>query len=157
MELLTLPLTHQQEILPEYEDVMGHTNVMWYTYMFDQATFSFFEKFGIDQNYFEQSSNGSFAVEHHIRYLAELQTGDNVSIFSRVLGRRNKTIHFMHFMRRDRDGQLAATNESVSLHIDLKQRRSTSLPPEITGVLDQIIEQHNQLEWEAPVCGVMKA
>ena len=50
-EIIKLPLTHQQEILPEYEDMMGHMNVMYYTYLFDRATYGLFGMFGFGVEY----------------------------------------------------------------------------------------------------------
>jgi acyl-CoA thioester hydrolase len=157
MDTSKLPVTYAQTIPSEYEDEMGHMNVTWYGYLFDKATYGLFELWKFGLVYHTQSGNGSFALEQHIRYYNEVHIGENVTLRSRLLGRRQKTYHFMHFMIRDRDGELAATSEMVGVHVDLNTRRSSPLPPEISDVFDAILNEHNKLDWDAPVCGAMKA
>ncbi len=155
MDLTKLPLTVQATIPEEYLDLLGHMNVMWYTHLFDEATFNFYETFGFGRDYHQNTGNGSFALEQHTRYLNEVRLGEQISIRTRMLGRSEKRFHFIHFMVKDAAGKLAATTEIVGVHIDLSVRRSSPLPPEIAGPLDDLIAQHSGLGWEAPVCGVM--
>jgi acyl-CoA thioester hydrolase len=98
---------------------------------------------------------GSFALESHIRYLAEVKLGEAVTVRSRVLARSAKTIHFMHFMTKDQTGTLAATIEVLGAHADLTQRKVTSFPPEVVMRLDPLLSAHQGLAWQAPVCGVI--
>ena len=157
MDLSSLAITYQKIIPKEYIDVMGHMNVMYYTHLFDEATDAFFNNFGLSEHYCRQNNNGYFALEAHVRYLAEARLGQGVSIHTRLLGYSKKTVHFMHFMRRDHDDQLAATVEYVGIHTDLQTRRSAPFLPEIVAQLEPIWQAHSQLDWEAPVCGVMSA
>jgi acyl-CoA thioester hydrolase len=157
MKLTDLPITYHQTIPQDYEDIMGHMNVMWYTHLFDQATFAFFEMFGFGASYLRRTGNGSFAVEAHVQYLSEVRIGANITIWTRALGRGDKTIHFMHFMSLEESDKLAATTEIIGVHIDLHQRRGTPFPTEIIQELDEMIAKHDKLDWSAPVCGVMKA
>ena len=102
-----------------------------------------------------ETKMGSFALEQHIRYLAEVRVGQPITVYSRALGRSDKTFHFIHFMVRDEDGVLAATNEQVSAYANLSERRIVPYPPELAAGIDRYLEAHTQLKWEAPVCGVM--
>lgn len=155
MNFNPLPISHQAVILPEYIDIMDHMNVMWYIHLFDQATRQFFDSFGFGEGYRFDSGNGSFALEQHVRYLAEVREGDTVTIRTRALGRSAKVIHFMHFMIRDRDEALSATGELVGMHADLDARQGTPFPPEIAARFDAILGEHQGLSWQAPVCGAM--
>ncbi len=155
MDFSSLPITHQDTISEDYIDFLGHMNVMWYTHLFDEAVYEFWGMFGCGRDYHNSSSMGSFALEQHIRYLAEVRLGDSVTIRSRALGRSAKTFHFMHFMVRDKDDVLAATGEFVGVHIDLSTRRSKPFPKDALRKLDALLEAHRKLDWEAPVCGVM--
>ncbi len=65
-------------------------------------------------------------------------------------------MHFMHFMTIDESGALAATQEHVGAHIDMRIRRQAPWSEEIATRLDRLIEEHDKLPWPAPVCGVMK-
>ncbi len=154
-DLTTLPITCQKTIPEEYIDIMGHMNVTWYIYLFDQATRTFFRSFGFGEPYVERTGMGSFALEQHIRYLGEVRLGDQVTLRTRALGRSEKTLHFIHFMLRDRDGSLAATSELVGAHADLTLRRIAPFPLEVVQALDRVLAEHARLPWQAPVCGVM--
>jgi acyl-CoA thioester hydrolase len=151
----SLFVSYKTEILPEYIDVMGHMNVMYYTQIFDRSTRSFFGSFGLTVDYVRATNMGSFALEQHIRYLAEVREGDHVTVYTRALGRSRKTIHFMHFMVRDADGVLAATSEMLGAHANLTERRAAAFLPEFAAGIDQYLAQHTKLDWAAPVCGVM--
>jgi acyl-CoA thioester hydrolase len=145
-----------QIVIPEkYIDIMGHMNVMYYIHIFDKATRSFFGSFGLSEDYVRATNMGSFALEQHIRYLNEVRLGQQITVYTRALGRSSKTIHFMHFMVRDEDGVLAATSELVGAHANLDERRAAAFPPAFAAGIDQHLAQHSQLNWEAPVCGVM--
>ena len=157
MNLSSLPITYQKVIPEEYIDIMGHVNVMYYTHLFDTATYALFDLFGFSESYLHETNNGSFAVENHTRYLAEVRVGQAITIHSRLLGFGQSSVHFMNFMQRDHDGALAATSEFVGLHVDMQSRRTAHFPPEIVDKIKVMLENHSQLDWDAPVCGVMAA
>jgi len=151
-----LPITLRHEIPQRYRDEMGHMNVMWYTHLFGCAFVGFAEQFGFNEDYFRASHTGSFALETHVRYLSEVHIGNHVTIRSRALGRSEKRIHFMHFMTIDESGALAATQEHVGAHIDMRVRRMAPFPAELAARFDNLVEAQNRLGWDAPVCGAMK-
>lgn len=155
MDYSKLPVTNQKTIPSDYLDLMGHMNVMWYTHLFDTATFNFFELFDFGRAYHTQTGNGSFALEQHTRYLAEVRQGQRVTVRTRALGRTAKRFHFMHFMLNDDTGKLAATTELVGTHVDMSVRRTSAMPEHITASFDEILSVHVGLDWEAPVCGAM--
>jgi acyl-CoA thioester hydrolase len=155
MEISSLPVTYRKTIPHEYIDEMGHMNVMWYTHLFDEATYTFFDLFGIGKGYEIETHNGAFALEQHIRYLAEVREGQGITIHTRALGASPKVIHFMHFMVRDHDKVLAATSELVGVHIDMRNRKSSSFPEDIYQRLNGILREHEKLAWDPLVCGVM--
>ena len=154
--LTDLPIRHEASIEASYLDEMGHMNVMWYTHLFDQATWEFFASLGMDLNYFNGEMAGAFALEQHTQYLVELRQGQRVQIRTRALGRSVKRFHFMHFMVVPASGQLAATTELIGIHVDRRARRSSPLPTRIAAAFDSVIAEHSQLSWDPPVCGSMK-
>jgi len=156
-DLGQLPVTHRQVITESYLDLMGHMNVSWYTHLFSSATLGTFLLMGMDKGYFKESQAGSFALESHIQYLAEVLVGKNVSIRSRLLGSSERFFHFMHFLINDDDHVLSATCEFVGAHMDLEKRRIAPMPPRIQKLTQQVCDEHAQLLWEPPVCGIMKA
>ena len=108
MTLDDLPITYRATIPPDYLDEMGHMNVMWYTHLFGCATMGLFERIGLTREYFEANHAGSFALEHHVRYLAEVRVGQQVTLRSRALDRSAKRLHFM-------------MSQNDSLKIDFKE------------------------------------
>ncbi|HAY85119.1 MAG TPA: 3-hydroxybutyryl-CoA dehydratase [Chloroflexi bacterium] len=153
LDLSSLPVTNRKIIPVDFIDIMGHMNVMWYIHIFDHGTRNLFNRFGFGEEYIQRTGMGSFALESHIRYLAEVKLGEAVTVRSRVLDRSAKTIHFLHFMTRDHDESLAATIEVLGAHADLTRRKVTPFPPEVLVQLDALLNVHRQLPWQAPVCG----
>jgi len=153
LDLSSLPVTNRKIIPADFIDIMGHMNVMWYIHIFDHGTRNLFNRFGFGEEYIQRTGMGSFALESHIRYLAEVKLGEAVTVRSRVLDRSAKTIHFLHFMTRDHDESLAATIEVLGAHADLTRRKVTPFPPEVLVQLDALLNVHRQLPWQAPVCG----
>lgn len=156
LNLEGLPITLRHEIPESYRDEMGHMNVMWYTHLFSHAFGGFADQFGFNEAYFRANQTGSFALETHVRYLSEVHIGQHVTVRSRALGRSAKRVHFMHFMTIDETGALAATQEHIGAHIDMRIRRMTPMPETITARFDKLVAEQNRLGWEAPVCGAMK-
>ncbi len=156
LNLEPLPITLRREIPESYRDEMGHMNVMWYTHLFSEAFGGFADLFGFGEAYFRENHTGSFALETHVRYLSEVHIGRHITVRSRAVGRSAKRIHFMHFMTIDETGALAATQEHVGAHIDMRTRRMSPMPESITERFDRLVAEQNQVGGDPPVCGVMR-
>ncbi|MGB0389204.1 MAG: thioesterase family protein [Ardenticatenaceae bacterium] len=155
-KLEALPVFYRATITEEHLDIMGHMNIRWYIGFFDEAGWNFFATFGMTQEYYESQKAGGFALQHFVRYLAEVRVGETVAIRSRMLARSLKRIHFMHFMINETTGKLAAILEVLGSHADMTIRRTSPYPPHIAKQIDALIAQQNQLDWDAPICGVIK-
>jgi acyl-CoA thioester hydrolase len=156
-ELERLPLTHRQTIPESYLDAMGHMNISWYMALYNDATWRFGAMLGMDAAYFRRERTGAFALQQFVRYLAEVRVGQSVAIYTRLLGRSAKRLHVMHFMVNESQGTLASTLEMLGGHMDLTVRRMAPFPPDIAGRLDALVAHHAELDWEAPVYGVIQA
>lgn len=155
-QISQLPCYHRATIPEAYLDVMGHMNIRHYMGLFDDAAWGFFAAFGMTEAYYQTTSGGAFALEQHVRYLAEVHVGETVAIYTRVNGRTAKRIHFIHFMVNETTGKLAATLEVLGSHANTTTRRTTPFPAEIAASLDAMLARHGQLDWEAPLCGVLR-
>ena len=154
-QIVALPQTHREVVVPEYLDEMGHMNVQFYTAMIDRAIDSVFRMIGFDAEYMENNQAGSFALESHTRYLAEARVEHSLVIHSRFLARTPKRFHLMHFMINETRNRLAATQEVVAGHIDMTTRSMSPFPAEMAGKIEDYVQQHQLLDWEAPLCGSM--
>ena len=157
MNLESLPITWQTVIPEDYHDEMDHMNVMWYTHLFSEAVGTLWNILGMDQAYFETHQAGTFALEFHVRFLAEVRSGEKITIRPRLLARTAKRLHFIQFMFNDSRGVLAATEETVNSHVDMQIRRTSPWPPHVAEALDRMIEEHRRLDWIPPICGTMEA
>jgi acyl-CoA thioester hydrolase len=154
-DLTELPSYHRQTIPSSYMDKMGHMNVRYYNAVFDKATWRMFADYGLNDAYFSQTENGVFALKQFIQYLAEVQSGETVAVYTRMLGLTDKRIHLMHFMANQDTNGLAATIESLITHANLKVRKAAPLPSGIAAGLRSRLVKDQHLDWDSPVCGVI--
>lgn len=154
-EVAQLSLGHRATIPDDYLDDMGHMNVMWYTYLYSRSIRTLLEQLGIDRHYIEHQQCGTFALEKHLRYLSEVRVGEQVSVYTRVVGSNGIRFHLMQFLVNDTRGRVASTMETVSAHVDLRERRSTPMPLAIATAFSELQLTHDSLPWPAPLCGVM--
>ena len=115
------------EIRPEWTDQNGHMNVAYYVLAFDQATDMFLQRLGLGWAVLAEGRS-IFTLAMNVDYLNEVFAGESVVIESRLLDCDAKRLHYFHQMTRERDGELAATNEIVAVHVSMATRRSAPLP-----------------------------
>ena len=152
-----LPILYRVTVTNDHLDVMGHMNIRWYMAFFDDGDWQLFADLGADFDYFEREQAGQFALQHFIRYLAEVRVGETVVIKGRMIGRSDngKRVHYLLFMVNESTNTLAATMECLASHADLTIRRTAPYPPHILEKLDALIAEHNQLDWDASLSGAI--
>ena len=126
-----LPITYRGTVYPSQCDHMGHMNVMWYVGKFDEASWQFFATIGFTPSRLRAEGRGLAAVEQHIEYKRELHAGDIVTVRTELLEVRDKAIRFVHEMRNDDTGEIAATTVLVGVHLDMTSRRACRLPADV--------------------------
>jgi len=131
----------------EWIDYNGHMNLAYYVLAFDYATDAFLDYLGLTEDFRARQQASTFAAEIHVNYLRELHRGDSFRISTQLLGYDHKRIHYFHRLYHADEGWLAATNELMSLYMDMGQRRVTSMPGEITDALDSLMASHRGLAW----------
>ena len=124
-------LTYRGVVYPWQCDHMGHLNVMHYVGKFDEATWQLLAAVGLTPAAMKAAGTGMVAVEQTINYRRELLAGDVVSVHSRLLEVREKSVRFTHEMRNDASGEVAATTLLVGVHIDQTHRKSCPMPGEV--------------------------
>ncbi|MCZ7562471.1 MAG: thioesterase family protein [Burkholderiales bacterium] len=116
-------------------------NVQFYTARFDEATWHFFARFGINARYMREARRGMAAVESHTRYLRELHAGDLIRVTSELLEAKPKAVRFLHRMYDAVTGEEAATAELTGVHMDTEARRVVPFPDEIAARLQFALAQ----------------
>ena len=123
--------TYRGAVYPWHCDHMGHMNVMWYTGKFDEASWHFFGGLGLGTRWLRARGRGMAAVEQTTEYRRELHAGDLVSIYTRLLEIKPKTLRFIHDMRHQDSGETAATSTLIAVHLDTELRKACPFPAEL--------------------------
>ncbi len=156
-EIRQLELAHRQAIPAAFLDENQHVNVQFYVHLVEKGLVAVFERAGLGEIYAAADEHGNFALEQHIRYLAEILRDEQVSVYIRLLELTPKRAYFMGFVINDTREQLACTVEVVQMNVDIRQRRGAPYPPAGKAALQTLHARHEALDWAAPVCGVMRA
>lgn len=136
---------HTSRVLPEWIDYNGHMNVAFYMLAFDHATDALFDHIGLGEEYKNKYNYSTFTLEGHITYDQEVLEGDPLSFKTYLLDYDAKRMHYFHEMYHAEKGYLAATNEMITMHIDMSARRSTPFAPEMLEKIEQVMAAHRNL------------
>ena len=136
---------HKETVLSEWIDYNGHMNVAFYVLAFDHATDAMLDFLKLTHDYKTSANITTFVADMNVTYVKEVHEGDPLRFTTRILNCDEKKIHFWHEMYHATDGYLAATNELLSLHIDLTTRRVGPMTPDIAQWVKEIQIQHSKL------------
>jgi acyl-CoA thioester hydrolase len=129
----------------EWIDHNGHMNVGYYLVVFDFATDEFFRWVGLDAGHREAQNVTTFCLEAHVTYQREVRSGDPLRFTTLLLGHDAKRLHYIHAMYHASEGYLAATNELMSLHVDLATRRGAPMAAAVLARLAAIQAAHDKV------------
>jgi acyl-CoA thioester hydrolase len=149
------PFSHNETVIADWVDYNGHMNVAYYVLVFDHATDTFLETIGMTERSREETGSSVFVAEAHVTYDNEVMEGDIVDVSSQVVGCDAKRLHLFHRMFRRSDGELAATNELMILHVDLNTRRVAPFPDGVALQLNDISTHHAGFEHPTQLGRVM--
>jgi acyl-CoA thioester hydrolase len=146
MEDVTAPVEAlRTRVKPEWLDYNHHMNAACYAVAFDQAVDCFMGRLGMGEPYARSGVGTTFSLECHITYLRELNEADPIRITAQLLDFDEKKIHCFLSMYHAEQGFLAATCETISLHIDFGIRRSAPMPKSALEELRRLHEAHREL------------
>ena len=92
-----------------------------------------------------QHGSSTFALESHLHFVREVKLGDPLRFEARLLDFDSKRVHFYQEMYHARDGYLAATYETLSVHVDMTARRTAPMPETLQRRLAQVLQAHRGL------------
>jgi len=138
-------LSSVMQIEPQWIDYNGHLNMAYYNVMFDRAIDELWLQLGIGPTYMKVRNGSTFTAECHVRYLQEIHLGDPVQISILLLGADEKRLHTFEELRHASEGWLSATSENMSMHIDMKARKTGPFPPDIRARIETLANAHAAL------------
>lgn len=118
------------EIEPSFLDHNGHVNMAYHLVLADRALdMAFAQIKGAD--YVEVRGMTTFAAEMHVRYLREINMGDDIRGRVRWAAADSKRGHWTVELVRFPDSVVTTTVEGVSLSVSLDTRRVTAFPDDV--------------------------
>jgi acyl-CoA thioester hydrolase len=134
------------EIQPEWIDYNGHLNMAYYNVLFDRCADEAYELLGLGPDYAEKRRFTTYTAEFHICYLRELHLGDRVTCTLHLLDHDEKRFHTFQELHHV-DGWLAATGETLGLHVDMSGPKVAPFPPDVMAKMEEMRAAHATLPW----------
>jgi acyl-CoA thioester hydrolase len=139
-----MPGPYREVIDPAWTDYNGHLNVAYYALVFDRATDCFLDGIGIGARYAAATRASTFVVEAHTTYLQEVHAEAVVLVKTRLVAFDRKRMHYVHQMLLEQGDETVAMQEQLSVHVDLKTRRSAAWPETILALLGALAASDTQ-------------
>lgn len=141
----TLYMSDLLDIEKDWIDYNGHLNMAYYNVLFDRGCDAFFERLGLGPDYATTRNMTFYTAEAHVRYLRELHLGHQVRVAMRMVDLDEKRIHAYAELIHT-EGWVAASSETMSLHIDMAGPKVAPFPEDVFAALKQQLKHDSQLE-----------
>lgn len=128
----------------DWIDYNGHLNMAYYTVISDRGSDQLYDAVGLGPAYVTGRRHTTYTAEMHVCYVRELHLGDQVTVTGQLLDVDSKRLRLYQELRHS-DGWLAATVETLSLHIDMSGPKVAPFPPDIQASLDAMRAAHAAL------------
>ena len=132
-----------EKVIKEWTDYNGHLNVAFYVRIFDIAADIMLDNFNMGGISAKKDKKTTFVAEMHTIYNQEVRLGEEVETHLTYLDHDKKRIQYKLSMFHKEKKYLAATNEVLSLYVDLSQRRVTEFDPDRVKIMDDFIKKNS--------------
>tara|TARA_B100000470_G_scaffold196572_2_gene166164 strand:- start:1274 stop:1735 length:462 start_codon:yes stop_codon:yes gene_type:complete len=132
------------KVIKEYTDYNGHLNVAYYVRIFDIAADVMLDNFKMGGESAKQNSKTTFVAEMHTIYKQEVRLGEEVETHITYLNHDKKRIQYRLSMFHKEKKYLAATNEILSLYVDLSKRKVVEFDSDRLKIMDDFIKKNSQ-------------
>ena len=132
-----------EKVIKEYTDYNNHLNVAYYVLIFDLAADVMLDNFKMGGKSAKRDQKTTFVAEMHTIYNQEVRLGEEVETHLTYVNHDKKRIHYRLSMFHKEKKYLAATNEVISLYVDLSKRKVIEFDPDRTKVMDDFIKNNS--------------
>ena len=132
-----------EKIIKEWTDYNNHLNVAYYVRVFDIAADIMLDNFKMGGQSAKKDKKTTFVAEMHTIYNQEVRLGEEVETHLSHVDHDKKRIQYKLSMFHKEKKYLAATNEILSLYVDLSQRRVTEFDPDRVKIMDDFIKNNS--------------
>lgn len=129
-------------VLEDWIDYNRHMSEGFYGLVFGYATDEYLLRMGFDQAYRDSTRGAFYTVETHITFLDELPVDTALEVTTAVVGIDDIRLQLFHRLVRSADGVVAATQESILLHVDTSADRVGPMTPELLSAARADAETH---------------
>jgi len=130
-------------IKKEWIDYNGHMNVAYYVHIFDKASDVILNIFELAGDSAKNDNKSTFVVEMHTNYIQEVKSGDEVETYLTYIDHDKKRINYKLSMFNKEKKYLSATNEVLSLHVDLSKRKVVEFDSSRIKLMDNFIMKNS--------------
>jgi acyl-CoA thioesterase FadM len=133
--------TYSTEVRSEWLDYNGHMHDASYGVVLSDANEELFAALGLSADYRDSAGASLYTVEYHIRYLAECSLGQILRATTILVAADAKKVR-LYTELLDEDARLAATGESLYLHVDAARGVTTPMPADRQQRVREMLEAH---------------
>jgi acyl-CoA thioesterase FadM len=134
----------QGKVISDWIDYNGHMSEGFYGLVFGDASDEYLIRIGFNADYRGQTKCAFYTVETHISFLDELSLGTEFEIETTVVGADAIRLHLLHELKRPHDGVVAATQETLMLHVDTSQHQVSPMTDALLRAASTDVESHGQ-------------
>ncbi len=132
-----------EKVIKEYTDYNNHLNVAYYVRIFDIAADVMLDNFNMGGESAKKDKKTTFVAEMHTIYNQEVKLGEEVETHVTYIDHDKKRIHYRLSMFHKEKKYLAATNEVLSLYVDLSQRKVVEFDLDRIKIMDDFVKNNS--------------
>ena len=132
-----------EKVIKEWTDYNAHLNVAFYVHIFDIAADVMLDNFNMGGQSAKKDKKTTFVAEMHTIYNQEIRLGEEVETHVTYIDHDKKRIHYRLSMFHKEKKYLAATNEVLSLYVDLNKRKVVEFDPDRLVLMDNFIKRNS--------------
>jgi len=144
MSLPAPVISDPMSIEKDWIDYNGHLNMAYYNVLFDRGSDIALDAMGIGLNYAKERRLTIYTAEVHVCYVQELHLDHKVKISFQLLDHDDKRLRTYQEIRHV-DGWLAATSETLSLHVDMAGPKVAPFPADVLAKIEAMRAAHAAL------------
>ena len=132
-----------EKVIKEYTDYNNHLNVAYYVLIFDIAADVMLDNFKMGGTSAKADKKTTFVAEMYTAYKQEVRLGEVVETHLTYVNHDKKRIHYRLSMFHKEKKYLAATNEVVSLYVDLNKRKVVEFDEDRLSLMNDFIKKNS--------------
>ena len=132
-----------EKVIKEWTDYNNHLNVAFYVHVFDIAADVMLDNFKMGGESAKKDKKTTFVAEMHTIYNQEVRLGEEVETHITYVDHDKKRIHYRLSMFHKEKKYLAATNEVLSLYVNLNKRKVVEFDPDRLTLMDNFIKKNS--------------